>query len=111
MKINISGNLMKYVWDFIVFSALQKLHSNVNSEFLKEYIIVILSMTIWKDVFKVMNVLNTKNLSNKIIYIKNQRFNLFFLVSLNLIPQANAKDGLTILKLFLLIFLLILIYI
>lgn len=54
-------------------------------------IIVILSMTIWKDVFKVMNVLNTKNLSNKIIYIKNQRFNLFFLVSLNLIPQTHAN--------------------
>ena len=38
-----------------------------------------------------MNVLNTKNLSNKIIYIKNQRFNLFFLVSLNLIPQTHAN--------------------
>ena len=38
-----------------------------------------------------MNVLNTKNLSNKIIYIKNQRFNLFFLVSLNLILQAHAN--------------------
>lgn len=38
-----------------------------------------------------MNVLNTKNLSNKIIYIKNQRFNLFFLVSLNLILQAHTN--------------------
>ena len=30
-------NLMKYVWDFIVFSALQKLHSNVNSPGIQKF--------------------------------------------------------------------------